>query len=132
MTNNQSFHNHEYLSDADPLADLQRLADEHGQPVLLEDVEEHGEYDPSTYFRRFESWFDARKEAGLNPEDIRPGRRVDEDDLIDAVRDLAVELGRPPSQSEMNQRGEHSITPYLRRWGTWPKALEAAGMEIVD
>lgn len=120
--------NHEYVSREDLLADLQRLADEYGQPVLVEMVDEHGEYDPTTYFRRFESWFDAREQAGLNPEDIRPGHRVDEEDLLEAVRDLAVELGRPPSQSEMNKRGDRSITPYLRQWGTWEKALEAAGL----
>ncbi|QCC57291.1 homing endonuclease associated repeat-containing protein [Natrinema thermotolerans] len=120
--------NHEYVSDDDLLAELQRLADEYGQPVLVEDMDDHGEYDPATYFRRFESWFDAREQAGLNPEDVRPGRRVDEDDLLAAVRDLATDLGRPPSQSEMNARGDRSLTPYLRRWGTWDQALEAAGL----
>ncbi|WP_226043310.1 hypothetical protein [Natrinema sp. DC36] len=120
--------NHEYVSEEELLAELQRLAEEHGQPVLADDVAAHGEYNPATYFRRFESWFDAREQAGLNPEDVRPGRRIDEDELLEAVRDLAVELGRPPSQSEMNDRGERSITPYLRRWGTWDKALEAAGL----
>ncbi|WP_247005171.1 homing endonuclease associated repeat-containing protein [Halosolutus gelatinilyticus] len=120
--------NHVYLSEDDLLSDLRRIADEHGQPVLVEDVEEHGKYDPATYFRRFESWFDAREQAGLIAEDIRPARQVDEDDLIEALRDLAMDLGRPPSQSEMNHRGEYSIKPYLRRWGSWSNTLDATGL----
>ncbi|WP_394348215.1 homing endonuclease associated repeat-containing protein [Salinadaptatus halalkaliphilus] len=48
--------------------------------------------------------------------------------MIDAVQDLALELGRPPSKAEMNDRGEYSASPYLTRWGTWEEALEVAGV----
>ncbi|THE64522.1 hypothetical protein D8Y22_12830 [Salinadaptatus halalkaliphilus] len=120
--------NHEYVSEDDLLADLRRIADEHGHPVRIEDVEEHGNYDPSTYYGRFDSWFDARDQAGLEADDVRPGRRVDADALIDAVQELALELGRPPSKAEMNDRGEYSASPYLTRWGTWEEALEVAGV----
>lgn len=120
--------NHREIATEDLLADLQRLADEYGEPVLVETVNDHGKYGQATYFRRFDSWFDARDQAGLVAEGIREGRRVDEDELIDAVRDLAMELGRPPSQDEMDRRGDRSITPYIRRWGTWDQALEAAGL----
>lgn len=121
--------NHEYVSDDDLLEDLRRLADERGEPVLVDDVDEHGKYDPKTYFRRFGTWFDARERAGLVGDDIRPGRRIDEDELIDALRDRALELGRPPSQSELNDGDGPSLTPYLTRWGTWERALEAAGLD---
>ena len=120
--------NHREVTKEELLEDMRRVADEHGEPVRCGDIEEHGTYDPSTYFRHFESWFDAREQAGLNADDIRPGRRSDEDALTEAVRELAMELGRPPSQSEMNDRGEFSITPYIRRWGSWDRALEVAGL----
>ncbi|TYL37240.1 hypothetical protein CV102_18165 [Natronococcus pandeyae] len=124
--------NHEVVSTEALLEELRRVADEHGEPVLVVDVEEHGNYDPATYFRRFDSWFDARKEAGLIDEDIRPGRRVDEEELIEALQDLAMDLGRLPSQSEVNERGEYSLSPYLTQWGTWDQALKTAGLETPE
>jgi len=124
--------NHKEVSADDLLTELQQLADEYGEPVLVEDVEDHGNYDPSTYFRRFDSWFDAREEAGLIDEDIRPGRRANEDELIEALQNLAMDLGRAPSKSEVNDRGEFSVSPYLTRWGTWQEALKAAGINMSE
>lgn len=120
--------NHEYLTDDQLLEDLRRLADEHGEPVRVEDVDEHGKYDPSTYFKRFDSWFDARDQAGLEADDVRPGQRIDRGDLLEALQDLALELGRPPSQNDMADRGPYSARPFYREFGSWSDALEAAGL----
>lgn len=121
--------NHREVTREELLEELRRLADEHGEPVRFDDVDEHGNYDPRTYYREFDSWFDAREAAGLDAEDVRPGRRVDPEALIDALRELALELGRPPSKSEVNDHGEYSVSPYLRQWGSWERALETAGVD---
>ena len=124
--------NHREISEDELLDDLRRIADEHGEPVRFQDVEDHGKYDPTTYYRHFGSWFEAREAAGLDAADVRPGRRVGEDVLIEALQQLAVELGRPPSKSEMNERGEYSVSPYLTAWETWDDALEAASLGTTE
>jgi hypothetical protein len=45
------------------------------------------------------------------------------------LRDLDVELGHPPSQAELREREvlPHPST-YKYRFGSWNKALEAAGL----
>lgn len=64
--------NHEDVSEVELLAVLRRLADAHGQLVLVEPIAEHGTDDPMTYFWRFEPWLDAREQAGLTPEISAP------------------------------------------------------------
>jgi hypothetical protein len=101
--------------------ELQRLGEELGEAPTFRAMEADGEYDPTTYIRRFGSWNDALELAGFEP-------RTDltEDDLLADLRELADELGKQPSQREMNDHGEHSHTTYVRAFGSWTKALEAA------
>lgn len=120
--------NHRQVTREELLEELRRLADEYGEPVRYDDVAEHGKYGPRTYYREFDTWFDAREAAGLNPEHIRPERRADPEELIEAMRELAREVGRPPLKSDMRDHGAFSVTPYLTRWDTWERALEAAGV----
>lgn len=50
------------------LAELRRLADEHGEPVRVADIKAHGKYSYGPYYNRFESLPAAREEAGLERE----------------------------------------------------------------
>lgn len=51
-----------------------------------------------------------------------------ESDLLTALQSLATDLGRPPTRNEMESQGRYSATPYYRVFGSWPDALEAAGL----
>ena len=51
----------------DLLEELRRLADALGSTPRQCDVEEHGKYSKNTYHRRFGSYRDACREAGLQP-----------------------------------------------------------------
>ncbi|PGF14338.1 hypothetical protein CP556_21510 [Natrinema sp. CBA1119] len=66
-------------TDDEYLSELQRLADEHGEPVTREDIKEHGQYSPTPYHREFDSLFEARKEAGLERGLDRHEARIETD-----------------------------------------------------
>lgn len=55
--------------------------------------------------------------------------KIPEEDLLDALRELADELGRPPTGDEMADQGEYPSRTYEWRFGNWGNALEAAGLE---
>jgi hypothetical protein len=66
--------NHETtVTDEALLEELRRLANKMDGTPRLEDMADHGAFDPSTYYRHFGSWPDAKAAAGL----IRQRPRVD-------------------------------------------------------
>ena len=50
-------------------------------------------------------------------------------DLIAELQRLADELGHPPGVAELNELGNYAHMTYVRRFGTWNAAVEAAGFE---
>jgi len=114
------------IPEADLLAELQRLADEHGGRPTVETMNEHGEYWTSTYKHRFGSWSAALAEAGFEPADARREPRISEAELIAELRRLANELGEPPTFEEMTERGAYASRTYVDRFGSWSAALEEA------
>jgi len=53
-----------------------------------------------------------------------------EDDLVRHMKELAEELGRVPTQVEMDiEPGRPAQSTYIRRFGRWSDAHRAAGLE---
>ncbi len=74
---------------------------------------------PSVYLRRFGSWNDALREAGLPINKESP--QYSDEELISILQNKAKELGRTPKQREI------SFTTALRKhFGSFSKALEKA------
>lgn len=118
------------ISDEELLAELARLADELGHDPRQVDMEEHGQFDPTTYSRRFGSWLDARNQAGLSGQETKPKGRYSRTNLLVALHILAADLGRPPTQNDMDERGLYSRSVYYDRFGSWNNALEEAGLAL--
>lgn len=77
-----------------------------------------------TYIRAFGTWNEALRAAGYQPDYPRDG--FDHKKLIEQLKEEAGRLGRTPLASEMaNPCGNL----YMREFGTWDKALEAAGLK---
>jgi hypothetical protein len=115
------------LTDSDLCEALVSLSDELGQVPTSQDMNEHGSYSPGTYINRFGSWNDALAAAGLeSPTEQRP---ISEEALVDGIKNLAKEFGRPPTTTEMNNHGSYHAHTYRLRFGSWDAALEAAGAE---
>lgn len=112
----------------DLLEDLRRLADELGRTPRASDVAEHGKFGKNTYCRTFGTYTEACEEAGLNP-NRHTDKHIPREDLLGELRRLGDELGRTPSMDDLRSQAEYSGTTYIRRFGSYPEACEAAGFE---
>ena len=80
------------------------------------------------YQDTFGSWNNALRRAGLEPTQ-RYG--ISDDELIDELRTLADELGRPPRYQELSERDDtFSATAYERAFGSFTDALRAANLPV--
>jgi 5-methylcytosine-specific restriction endonuclease McrA len=112
------------------LSDLKRVASELGEPPTKSQYKKHGTHSVSTIYREFGGMSAAREAAGLDGSDQRGGQnKATREALLNAIRDLQDELGRPPRREEMLEVGEFSETPFRREFGSWGEAVVAAGYE---
>lgn len=115
---------------SDVIEDLQRVADELGETPSTTQYEEHGEYSKSTIYRKFDGMQDARRQAGLDSGDQRGGQNeISKDELLESIRGLYDQLGHVPRREEMIEHGDYSEGPFRREFGSWGKAVVAAGFE---
>jgi len=80
------------VSDRELLSELQRLADDLGRPPRPTDMSEHGNHGTVTYYRRFDDWNAALKQAGLETIELRPNARKTEDSENDELEKVASVL----------------------------------------
>ena len=79
---------------------------------------------PNSQLRKhFKSWDDALDEAGIEVTAPEP-KRLSDDELMNAIRELWIEFGRRPTWDSMNNLGKYSVRPYNARWGTFTKAVD--------
>ncbi|AUX09314.1 hypothetical protein AArcSl_1685 [Halalkaliarchaeum desulfuricum] len=114
----------------DLLEELQRLADELGEPPSAAQMNEHGDYWASTYRDRFGSWNEALAKAGFGPGERRDAQ-ISEQDLLDELRRLgdASDEPAPPTFEMMDESGRYGARTYIRHFGSWNKAVQEAGFE---
>jgi len=115
-------------SEEELLEELGELADELEKIPTTTDMDDHGEPMAATYYEHFESWSDAVEQAGLDSSNLS-SRPPSDTELLDALEDLAAELGDRPTAREMRAQGEYSVDVYQDRFGSWSDALETAGIE---
>lgn len=110
------------------LADIQEVAEQLGRAPSQSEYRERGTYSVRTVYNYFDSWVSARQSAGINegPTQIQ---KVPEDALLTAIKQLAEDVARVPSQSDMNEDGEYSEEVFHRRFGSWSTAVRKAGFE---
>ena len=109
---------------------LQMLATKLGESPTPAFVNRYGEYPADAYLDAFGSWPEAIAAANLDPIDeaSRNRRTYTRVQILDAVCELATELGHPPSKVEMNDHGLMSSTTVETRFAGWETALELAGL----
>lgn len=93
------------------------------------EYEQYGKFSKSIFFRKFGSWNEALKTAGLEPFDHPLGsgekNKVSEFSCLEEIERLWVELGRQPTSTDIKKGiSKYSLHTYERRFGSWRKALE--------
>lgn len=112
------------VTDQELLDDLRRVALAMGlKTVPQKRYAVDGKFDYSTVIRRFSSWNEALKRAGL---DISNEINLSDERLFENILMLWQHLGRQPRRSELAANPSTiSQGPYNRRFGSWTTALEA-------
>ncbi|MFA5252199.1 MAG: hypothetical protein WC454_06410 [Phycisphaerae bacterium] len=75
----------------------------------------------STITKRFGSWNNALRKAGLSVKNVQ---NISDEELFAEIEKVWNHLGRQPQYKEMERLGKFSLGPYERRFGGWTKALE--------
>ena len=69
----------------------------------------------------------AHRQERFDSGDLKPVNKLTDEQLLDRVRRLASQLGHIPQSIDAKQRGNFDIACF-RRFGTWAKTLERAGL----
>lgn len=118
------------VPDADLLADLRQVRRSLGEIPSESQYDDVGEYSSSAVRRAFGTYTAGREAAGMRSVDHRGGQNaIDPDAALEAIVDLAGELGKTPTRNEMEEIGEYSEAPYRRLFGSWREAVRAAGFD---
>jgi hypothetical protein len=115
------------LSDSLLLDRLQEFADELGRTPTSTEMDRDGPHTARTYQKHFGSWNEALDEADLTR---NRDRGESDQKMLDALRNLASELGETPTAEAMDVAGRYSASAYIRRFGSWNAALSQAGFEL--
>lgn len=112
-------------TDEELLDALQELAHELGKTPTVSDINRRDDMPSrSTYRSRFGTWNQALEAASIEP---NQPFQFEREELIETLTDLAEELGRRPTRDELEQHTNVTEAPFRREFGSWGKALQAAG-----
>jgi len=112
----------EMYSEKELLNEIRRLANG-SEPPSIKDMNNNGKFSSGTYYNYFDSWNSAIKKAGYGPHTA-----YTRDDLIKEIHDLA-DGDCPPTTTLMDKRGGPSASTFIRIFGSWKDAVEAAGYD---
>ncbi len=110
------------ISDEDLLTDLRKVAEANGGNISKSIYEMNGEFRKETIIRRFGSWNDSLKAAGL------PVRiRISDEDLLKDLHKVGDANGGNVSERIYKKNGAYRTSTIRGRFGNWNKALIASG-----
>lgn len=111
---------------ADCINDLRLVANKLGKTILTtNDYRPHGQYDIGLIARRCGSFRAALDQAGLAPSP-KCHQALTDEELFENLEHLWEALGRQPTKNDyFKPLSQYSCTPYVRRFGSYRKALEA-------
>jgi hypothetical protein len=110
---------------------LKKLASELKRSPTIKDMDKKKKYpSASTYSKRFGSWNNSLRKAAL---EINVRKKYQKKELIENLKLLAKEQGEIPKGVHLkNKKWTASYTTYRKYFGSWKKALKAAGLTKID
>ena len=99
------------------------------ESLSQDEYEAHGTIGLTTVRNHFCTWNKAVKAAGLQP--IETGvhhskHMISDEVLLEEIIRLKQELGKRPTENEVNAKGKFSVKPYRDRWKSLKIAYEKA------
>jgi hypothetical protein len=116
------------VPDADLISDLQRVAGICEGRVTTSLYNQHGLYSSGTIRHRFGTWSRGLIEAGITPDTTKFEIPIAE--LLEYLRHVALNFNGKITGNQYNTLGKFNAKTFTNRFGTWNKALKAAGLEI--
>ena len=124
-------YNRRRWSDEEMLEMLRQVAKKLGRSPLRKDIVKVPGVMPCSqaFCDRFGGWRKALERAGLKRHYYYK-RNLSDEDLIQAIKDLAEEVHRVPTVADLEKsNGKPSHATFMKRFRTWDNALKAAGFE---
>jgi len=109
------------------IAEIQRVATLLGRPPRRRELTKYSMPAYQTYKKHFGSWNNAVRAAGYRPHPAQ-NPHVSDGEFLEELRRVANELGHSPTCTEFEREGQYCYVSYNNRFGSWHKALEAAGL----
>ena len=113
------------LPDSELVSELKRVAQNLDKKELSQkDFNENSSFSTSVIARRFGSWSEGLRKAGL--EEVKMAKRYTEQDYFENLLNVWTHYGRQPYYREIDSLPSIiSSGAYERRWGKWSSALKA-------
>ena len=109
------------------LNDLRAVAQRLGQAPTRDKYDRHGRFSAATVRKRFGSWNRALELSGLA---VQKRMDIPRDELVADLQHVAVLIGmRTVLTSDYKTHGKFGRDTYTREFGSWAKALAAAGLQ---
>ncbi|MFA9427336.1 homing endonuclease associated repeat-containing protein [Natronorubrum sp. A-ect3] len=118
------------VSEDELLQDIRRVHHKLGKTPSENDYDEHGDYSSSAVRREFGKYTAGREKAGLPEIDMRGGQnKILRSELVDALHELADNVGGTPTRDQMEEYGKYSEGAYRNEFDSWNAALRELGYE---
>lgn len=113
------------------ISEIQRFTNLLGEPPTEELVTAYGPFSSEDYRNAFGSWTSALETAGCDPDNLPDWSRrgYTNVEVLDVIRMVADDLGRPPTTIETGKRAPFSHGLGSVRFGSWAATLETAGLD---
>ena len=112
------------ISNEEMINDLKRVAGiVNLESPTKESYDKYGKYHSATLCRKYGSWNDVLKFAGMK---LNLNRKMSNEEMFEEIERVWTILGRQPTTTDIkNGISKYSLNSYARRFGGWRKALEA-------
>mgnify|MGYP000487194547 CR=1 FL=1 len=112
---------HELLNDIKRVA---RLLEK--ESISSKDYNAYGLFSSGTCFKRFSTWNETLKQAGLKPHTYVSRKRIDDEVLLKEIERIWIKLGRQPTTTDIKAGiSNYSLHAYAEHFGGWRGALQA-------
>lgn len=114
----------ETITDADIIEEMKSVMKKLGKTTLtLKEFDAYAKINSSTVIRRFGKWNTALTMAGAELSNTF----YSDEELLSNIKDVWLRKGTQPSRRDMDNKDLSRVSSgtYLRRFGTWYKALES-------